>query len=159
MSSSNQKNFLVARYAEVLLLYAEACLETGATAEGKAALNQIQKRVGVPETDLTFQNIMDEKQYEFWFENCRFQDLVRWSNLGKVDIVKLMNAQYHDGKNQVPTVFDEINTKGEHKLYVTYSEVDNATFEKGKHEYLPFPLDFKTVNPNLHDVLGWQIFE
>ena len=157
--NSNQKNFLVARYAEVLLLYAEACLETGATAEGKAALNQIQKRVGVPETDLTFQNIMDEKQYEFWFENCRFQDLVRWSNLGKVDIVKLMNAQYHDGKNQVPTVFDEINTKGEHKLYVTYSEVDNATFEKGKHEYLPFPLDFKTVNPNLHDVLGWQIFE
>lgn len=160
--NSNQKNFCVARYAEVLLLYAEACLESGAAAEGKAALNQIQKRVGVTETELTFQNLMDEKQYEFWFENCRFQDLVRWSNQGKVDIVALMNAQYHDGKNMVPTVYDALTSNDgatKHELYVTYSAVDNAPFEKGKHEYLPFPLDFKNVNPDIHDVLGWQIMK
>lgn len=153
--NSNQKNFCVARLAEAYLLYAEACEASGNAGEAKKYLNKIQARAGVPETEATFQNIMDEKQYEFWFENCRFQDLVRWSNLGKVDIVKLMNAQYHDGKNTVPTVFDEFNETGVHKLYVTYSSVDNATFQKGKHEYLPFPLDFKTVNPNLKDVLGW----
>ena len=160
--NSNQKNFCVARYAEALLLYAEACLESGATAEGKAALNEIQKRVGVPETELTFQNLMDEKQYEFWFENCRFQDLVRWSNQGKVDIVKLMAAQYHDGKNLVPTVYDALTSNDgatKHELYVTYSAVDCNPFVKGKHEYLPFPLDFKTVNPNLVDVGGWTPIE
>ena len=154
--NSNQKNFSVARYAEVLLLYAEACIGADEAA-GLAALNEVQKRSGSNKISdkLTFENVMEEKQYEFWFENCRFQDLVRWSNQGKVDIVKLMNAQYHDGKNMVPTVFDEITAKGAHKLYVEYSAVDNNTFVKGKHEYLPFPLDFKTVNPNLVDVLGW----
>ena len=161
--NSNQKNFCVARYAEVLLLYAEACFFGGDKAAGLAALNEVQRRSGSGKiTDLTFENIMEEKQYEFWFENCRFQDLVRWSNLGKVDIVKIMNAQYHDGKNMVPTVYDRISddgSAGKHELYVTYSAVDNVPFEKGKHEYLPFPLDFKTVNPNLHDVLGWEIVQ
>ena len=154
--NSNQKNFSVARYAEVLLLYAEACIGADEKA-GLAALNEVQKRSGSNKISdkLTFENVMEEKQYEFWFENCRFQDLVRWSNQGKVDIVKLMNAQYHDGKNMVPTVYDEITAKGAHKLYVEYSAVDNNEFVKGKHEYLPFPLDFKTVNPNLVDVLGW----
>lgn len=156
--NSNQKNFCVARYAEALLLYAEACIGADEAA-GLAALNAVQERSGSGKisSKLTFEDVMEEKQYEFWFENCRFQDLVRWSKLGKVDIVKLMNAQYHDGKNMVPTVFDEINTKGQHKLYVEYSAVDCNEFVKGQHEYLPFPLDFKTVNPNLHDVLGWQV--
>ena len=65
--ASNQANFNVARFAEALLLYAEACLETGDLANGKKALNMIQKRAGVPETELTFQNLMDEKQYEMWW--------------------------------------------------------------------------------------------
>lgn len=156
--NSSQKNFCVARYAEVLLLYAEACIGADEAA-GLAALNAVQERSGSGKisSKLTFEDVMEEKQYEFWFENCRFQDLVRWSNQGKVDIVKLMNAQYHDGKCTVPSVYDEINDKGVHKLYTKYSEVDCNEFVKGKHEYLPFPLDFKTVNPNLHDVLGWQI--
>lgn len=42
--ASNQSNFQVARYAEALLLYAEACIGSGDEAKGLAALNQVQER-------------------------------------------------------------------------------------------------------------------
>lgn len=158
--NSNEKNFLVARYAEALLLYAEACIGSSEAAKGKAALNQIQSRVGVPTTELTFENVMEEKQYELWFESCRFLDLVRWSKQGKVDLDAIYNKSgIH--KN-VPTVHDEFFEEGKpnyqkkHSLYVTHDPVPgNSDFVVGKHEYMPFPRDVMTANKNLHNVGGW----
>ena len=155
--ASNQTNFNVARYAEALLLYAEACLETGDKAAGLKALNQIQERSGSGKisSDLTIQAIMEEKQYEMWFENCRFHDLVRWSKKGYVNLDEVFNKSGIHSK--VPTVFDAFFTKGEaeHRLYTEYSSLD-AGFVVGKHEYFPFPHDFMVVNPNLKNVLGWE---
>ncbi len=160
--ASNQKNFNVARYAEALLLYAEACIGSGDEAKGLEALQAVQERSGSGEVSskLTFEDVMLEKQYEMWFENCRFHDLVRWAKFGKINIKDYFNSEYH--KN-VPIVYDEYFMEGkpgfkkEHKLYtepagdIVYNE-----FEVGKHEYFPFPLQYKNANPNLHDVLGWQ---
>ena len=155
--ASNQTNFNVARYAEALLLYAEACLETGDKAAGLKALNQIQERSGSGKisSDLTIQAIMEEKQYEMWFENCRFHDLVRWSKKGYVNLDEVFNKSGIHSK--VPTVFDAFFTKGEaeHRLYTEYSSLD-AGFVVGKHEYFPFPHDFMVVNPNLKNVGGWE---
>ena len=157
--NSNQKNFNVARYAEALLLYAEACIGADETA-GLAALNEVQKRSGSGKisSKLTFEDVMEEKQYEMWFENCRFHDLVRWSNEGKVDLNKIFNeSKIHE---TVTIVYDEFTKEGkpgykkEHKLYTEPTPVKFNKFED-KYKYLPFPLDFKTVNPNLVDVLGW----
>ena len=162
--NSNQKNFLVARYAEALLLYAEACIGSADAAKGLDALQKVQKRSGSGKisTELTFENVMEEKQYELWFENCRFLDLGRWSKLGKVDLNAIYNTS---GIHQnVPTVhdkFNEVDADGnkmsdKHELYVTHDPVPGTSdFVVGKHEYLPFPRDAKTSNPNLHDVLGW----
>ena len=155
--ASNQTNFNVARYAEALLLYAEACLETNDKAAGLKALNQIQERSGSGKisSDLTIQAIMEEKQYEMWFENCRFHDLVRWSKKGYVNLDEVFNKSGIHSK--VPTVFDAFFTKGEaeHRLYTEYSSLD-AGFVVGKHEYFPFPHDFLVVNPNLKNVGGWE---
>lgn len=160
--NSNQKNFLVARYAEALLLYAEACIGSADAAKGLAALQKVQKRSGSGKisTELTFEAVMEEKQYEMWFENCRFLDLVRWSKLGKVDLNAIYNTSGIHQK--VPTVHDEFNEPDAagyntiHRLYVTHDPVPGTSdFIVGKHEYLPFPRDAKTSNPNLHDVLGW----
>ena len=155
--ASNQTNFNVARYAEALLLYAEACLETNDKANGLKALNEIQERSGSGKisSDLTIQAIMEEKQYEMWFESCRFHDLVRWSKKGYVDLDQVFNKSGIHSK--VPTVFDAYFTKGEaeHRLYTEYSSLD-AGFVVGKHEYFPFPHDFMVVNPNLKNVLGWE---
>lgn len=161
-SNTNQTNFNVARYAEALLLYAEACIGSGEASQGLAALNKVQERSGSGKisSSLTIEAVMEEKQYEMWFENCRFHDLVRWSkrypNLVNLDTI-FNDPQIHD---EVPTVFDEFFIEGkpgyqkEHKLFVTYAPV-NAHFQVGKHEYFPFPHDFMLVNPNLQNVGGW----
>ena len=160
--NSNEKNFNVARYAEALLLYAEACIGSTDEAQGLAALQKVQKRSGSGKIDsvLTLANVMEEKQYELWFESARFLDLVRWSKQGKVDLDSIYNKS---GIHQnVPTVHDSFaepddplyNTK--HQFYVTHEPVPSgAQFIVGKHEYLPIPRDARTSNPNLKDVLGW----
>ena len=156
-ANSNQHNLTIARYAEALLLYAEACIGSGDEAKGLAALNEVQQRSGSGKisSKLTFQDVMDEKQYELWFEGARFQDLVRWSKQGKVNLDQIFNKSgFHD---RIPIVTDDFFTKGasEHKLSVSYQKAHYSPFEVGKHEYFPFPRDKKVGNPNLQDVLGW----
>ncbi|MBQ8808925.1 MAG: RagB/SusD family nutrient uptake outer membrane protein [Bacteroidales bacterium] len=157
--NTNQTNFNVARYAEALLLYAEACIGADEAA-GLKALNEVQERSGSGKisTSLTIDAVMEEKQYEMWFENCRFHDLVRWSKKGYVNLDQVFNKS---GIHQnVPTVFDEFFIEGkpgyqkEHKLFIT-TEALNAGFVVGKHEYFPFPHDFMLVNPMLKNVGGW----
>ena len=159
---SNQTNFNVARYAEALLLYAEACIGADEAA-GLKALNAVQERSGSGKisSSLSIEAVMEEKQYEMWFENCRFHDLVRWSkkypNLVNLDQV-FNKSGIHD---RIPTVFDEFFIESKpgyqkyHKLYTEYSTV-KAGFVTGKHEYYPFPHDFLIVNPMLKNVGGWE---
>ena len=161
-ANSNQKNYAVARYAEALLLYAEACIGAD-DANGLKALQEVQKRSGSGKisTSLNFQDVMDEKQYELWFESCRFHDLVRWAAQGKVDLNEVFNTRYGGIHEKIPTVYDEFFVEGkpgfqkEHKLFTTYSKAHYNKFEVGKHEYFPFPYNVKNGNPNLQDVLGW----
>ncbi len=166
-TTTNQTNYSIARYAEALLLYAEACIGTSDADKGLAALNAVQERSGSGKisSTLNFQDVMDEKQYELWFEDCRFHDIVRWSKQRPeyVDLDEIFNPsdQTKNIHAHVPTIHDEYfisgrtNYQKEHSLYVTYSSVDYNDFEVGKNEYFPFPLDVKTANPNIYDSFGW----
>lgn len=88
-------NWYLLRYADVLLLYAEALNEVnqGPTAEAYEAVNMIRRRgFGFDQTSQSAsadlpagmsyeefrQAIMDERSYELAFEGHRRQDLVRW---------------------------------------------------------------------------------
>ena len=155
-ANSNTHNLTIARYAEALLLYAEACIGADEAA-GLKALNEVQARSGSGKisTSLTFQDVMDEKQYELWFEGARFHDLVRWAAQGKVNLDQVFNQTgFHD---RIPVVTDEFFAKGasEHKLSVSYVKAHYSPFQVGKHEYFPFPHEVKVGNPELKDVLGW----
>ena len=155
--ASNQKNFNVARYAEALLLYAEACIGAD-EANGLKALNEVQARSGSGKisTKLTFEDVMEEKQYEMWFENCRFPDLVRWGKQGKVNLDQIFNKNYGGIHKHVPIVYDEFFTKGaaKHKLYTEYVVADHNDFSD-KYMSLPFPLDRRLAN-HFKNVLGWE---
>ena len=74
-------NVRVIRYADALLMYAEACLLSGQnTAEGLAALNEVRDRAGMPPRgDLSITNIILERDMELMAEGHRFLDIVRWS--------------------------------------------------------------------------------
>ena len=161
--NSNEKNFNVARFAEVLLLYAEACIGSADASKGLAALNRVQERSGSGKisSELTFDAVMEEKQYEMWFENCRFHDLVRWDKYGKIPSVADV---FNNGAalKAVPVLYDEYFVEGkpgykkEHKLYTGTSTLPaNFKFEAGKHEYWPFPLDVTNLNPGLTNYGAW----
>ncbi|MBD2702926.1 RagB/SusD family nutrient uptake outer membrane protein [Spirosoma sp. BT702] len=77
-------NWYVLRYADVLLMYAEALNETAKTAEALPYLNQIRKRVGLADKAVTSQADMrlaieQERRIELAFEGHRWFDLVRTS--------------------------------------------------------------------------------
>ena len=79
-----QENKTIMRYAEVLLLYAEACAQAGDDGSGLAALNKVAQRAGAPVySSLTMDNVKKEKWFEMAWEGTRFVDLVRWGDAEK----------------------------------------------------------------------------
>jgi len=78
-------NFLVFRYGETLLNYAEAAVELGRPNDALPKLNEIRTRAGVPQkTSVTMDDIRHERQVELAFENLRIWDLIRWRTFSKV---------------------------------------------------------------------------
>ena len=78
-------NIRLIRYAEILLIYAEA-LANGAPAgdcglSADDALHLVQDRAGIARTAASIDNIIDERRAELALENNRIFDLIR---LGKV---------------------------------------------------------------------------
>jgi hypothetical protein len=69
------------RYAEMLLLYAEALIEKGRTGEALNIINnEIRKRVGMGATPIAdpMKALQHEKRVEMAFEPHRWFDIVRW---------------------------------------------------------------------------------
>mgnify|MGYP002533141157 FL=1 len=91
-------NFPVYRYADVLLMYAEALNEwkKGPTTEAYEAVNEIRRRAGVDEIEnYDYQKfklfIQDERARELCYEGHRRFDLVRWGIL--VETVKKISKE------------------------------------------------------------------
>lgn len=102
------------RYSEMLLNYAEACIELGEYEEAKTYMNLVRKRAGMPavtETgDALRQRYRNERLVELAFEEHRYYDIRRWMIGDKVynrttkvaDIVYPLNADKTTSK--VPVV-------------------------------------------------------
>lgn len=97
LPNQSDANFIVLRYADVLLMYAEALNENGYKAEGDALnyLNDIHRRAGLQaytanelsNQELFREAIWKERRFELAFENHRWFDLLR---TGKA--MEIMNA-------------------------------------------------------------------
>ncbi|MCB0570158.1 MAG: RagB/SusD family nutrient uptake outer membrane protein [Phaeodactylibacter sp.] len=76
------KNYTCIRYAEILLMHAEAILQGASSSAISAdqAVNLVRARAGMPTiTGVTLQNVIDEKFAELATEwGVRYYDLVRW---------------------------------------------------------------------------------
>ncbi|MDR3143112.1 MAG: RagB/SusD family nutrient uptake outer membrane protein [Tannerellaceae bacterium] len=70
------------RYAEILLSYAEACIELGEYDEARTYINQIRTRAGLPDVTGSNPELRDklrhERKIELLFEDQRFFDVRRW---------------------------------------------------------------------------------
>jgi tetratricopeptide (TPR) repeat protein len=152
----NNTNLCLARLGEAYLLYAEACIATGNNAEAKKYINKIQQRAGsktISET-VDLKVLQDEKQYELWFEGCRWFDIVRWG---------IAKECYDKVLDNIPYQWDEYwesNGAKPHKLRYEvkhpFAEAGiKLQFVAGKHEYWPIPQTVIEVNDQMHQVRGW----
>jgi hypothetical protein len=80
--NQSDQNYIDIRYAEILLNYAEAALETGKNLpEALDAVNQIRMRAGIRKLEmgeLTIDRLRNERKVELAFEDKRFWDIRRW---------------------------------------------------------------------------------
>lgn len=89
---NNTNTWVEYRYAEVLLNYAEACIELGDNVNiqnGLSALNQVRHRAGLPSRVTENQSevrtyLRHERAIEFFGEGQRFFDIRRWMICDKV---------------------------------------------------------------------------
>ena len=147
-----EENRIIMRYAEVLLLYAEACAMTNDN-DGLKYLNMVATRAGAPTYDkLTMENVKQEKWFELAWEGTRFLDLVRWG-----DAAKELAFKSHD---MTPYLHDDFYVHGSggkkttgqpHKAHIYFHDdgwaASGGGFQAGKHELLPFPFDVVELNP------------
>lgn len=163
-------NYVVMRYAEVLLNYAEACLNTGDQDEAKKYINMIQERAGSKTISQTVDMdvLKKEKSYELWLEGCRWFDVMRWKDAKAIERLKNVGSD-------CPHVFDKLfrapkaddrkvtwehGTEANSRFYtVSTSAAKDAGFDvgfkAGKHEFFPYPQTVKDKNPNLEQNPGW----
>lgn len=106
------------RYADVLLMYAEACIESGSDLNAAAeCINAIRSRVGLaPVGSATREALRHERRVELAMEGHRWFDLCRWGIVG--DVMNAYKEKY-------------ISAEGGHM----------EPFVKGKHELMPIPAE------------------
>lgn len=103
---------IVLRYADVLLMFAEADLFLNGN-EGAEKLNMVRRRAfgqsinsaSPYDLALTLDNIKKERAYEFAGENIRKYDLIRWGELkSSIDKAKTNLAALRDGTGEYADV-------------------------------------------------------
>ena len=137
----SKANFPVFRYADVLLLYAEATLDSQA---GLSAFNQVRTRAGMPTvSSYTLKDIQDERRAEFFFEGERFWDCRRWG----IDAEAFKEV----GKYTYKTLGDPST----YTVSVESEIVSNWVGYDSKYKLFPYPTTEMTNNPNLNQNPGW----
>ena len=131
-------NEKIMRYAEVLLLAAEAFLQAGNQAKALQYINMVRERAKeTPLTSVTFVDIKMEKRLELCNECVRYQDLVRWGD-AKV-------AMGEQGKEIPDFASDEVQWKWQNNKYGF----------QDRNVLLPIPLKELELNPNMNQNQGW----
>ena len=145
-------NLMLIRYADVLLMYAEAQNEIGTLSANDWGLTirELRARAGFTDaraldfnTALTQDEIRtiirNERRVELAMEGLRIFDIRRWRIAEDV-----LNGWAH-GARFGPAEIDN-----------GYLRVDNRTFDPSKHYLWPVPRDERNLNPNLGQNQGWE---
>ncbi|WP_270658448.1 RagB/SusD family nutrient uptake outer membrane protein [Parabacteroides merdae] len=148
--SASWTNFSLYRYAEVLLIYAEALNEYDPNNTQIAwAVNQVRKRAELPGVDNLIGNqeamrekIREERRHEFVAEHKRYFDILRWKIAEKV----LNEPGYGINKDENAPIGD---------YTVEQFLGQNRTFDASKHYLWPIPQSARDKNPNLGQNPNW----
>ncbi|MGO4292212.1 RagB/SusD family nutrient uptake outer membrane protein [Chitinophaga sp. RAB17] len=147
-------NMIVIRYAEVLLTYAEAQIESGVIDNSVYdALDAIRTRAGMPVVDRTVYNTVDkmrtlvrrERRVELALEGLRWYDVQRW----KIGSAVRSGTVYGTKLGTVDPANGKLTLSGEHV------KVEQRSFQD-KRDYLwPVPQKERDINKNLTQNAGY----
>ncbi len=162
--------FMLCRYAEVLLTYAEAKIELNQIdADCLNAINLVRARgdVNMPAVSALSQAEMrrivrTERKVELWNENLRYQDLLRWKRAEVLLTRPILGRPVLGEYSAYPAItFDEFgdpvyNTTS----YVPHPSTDYrililTNFNKNRDYLWPIPETELSLNPGLGQNPGW----
>lgn len=138
--SNSGTDFIVFRYGEILLNYAEAAFELGKTGEALSAINQIRTRAGIAgKTAIDRQSIHHERKVELAFEGHRYWDLRRWRE------AEATLSQSFSGLRYIL----DFNTKKYKLIVLDNMDGVNSPPRFYKHNYY-FPITLKRTGANVN---------
>ncbi|WP_027449119.1 RagB/SusD family nutrient uptake outer membrane protein [Xylanibacter brevis] len=137
--TKNSVDRIEIRYAEVLLIKAEALVQLGRNSEAAEPFNQLRRRAGIAEVSApTFEQIKREWDYEFTYEQFSVFNSYRWKDL--ISSVKKVASYKHFADNWKTALGNTYNadqeayfTKVHNHLRAKYNNV------RGRHYRQPIP--------------------
>lgn len=146
-------DFIVFRYAEILLSKAEALIELNRDFDvAYDLINQVRRRAGMPDVDETRyatqtalrELLRRERRVEFAFEGLRRSDLVRWGIA--LDVLNGPVYAVNYG-----TVIMDTSVSQEERAVINPGEGNRVVLEirSAKNTYLPIPQSELDRNPQL----------
>lgn len=137
-------NTRVMKYNEVLLLAAEAYLQSGNAAKATTYINLIRTRAQAPTITgaVTMAQIKTESRLELCYEGQRYENLQRWGDAATILASK-------GTKNPA------LQVDGNVEWEVYNADASKCGYKVGKHELFPFPSTEMNVNPNMVQNPGW----
>ena len=120
------------RYADVMLMYAEACLGAGDAGTAKTYIDDVRARVGLaPCATADDATLRHERRCELAMEGHRWFDLVRWEGVAGNGLKAHMDAYKATETAEAQSYMNE--------------------FVEGKHELFPIPQEEMQLNPTHMD--------
>jgi hypothetical protein len=151
-------NHRILRYADILLMYAEACNETGDDATARNALNQVRNRVNLDPVTVSGNELRNairaERRLELACEHNRLYDIRRWTDdNGKKMIANIM------GVNGSFVQWNTSETTADLYEWENQYEPSNKgiTFNENRDLLFPIPLyEITMSNGSITQNPGWN---
>jgi starch-binding outer membrane protein, SusD/RagB family len=137
-------NTRIMKYNEVLLLAAEAYLQSGNASKATEYINMIRTRAKAPTIlgAVTMDQIKTESRLELCWEGQRYENLQRWGDAATI----LANKGQKNPALQID---------GSITWEVYNTDASKCGYKVGKHEFFPFPANEMSVNPNMVQNNAW----
>lgn len=137
----SKANYPVMRYSDVLLLYAEATIDSQA---GLSAINEVRRRAGLDAlSTYSLKDVQDERRAEFYGEGERWFDCVRWG-IAKTEFANVGKMTY--------TLWGD---RDSFTCSVTSEPQANYRGWDDKYLLFPYPTSELVQNENLKQNPGW----
>ena len=166
--------YILFRYAEALLIYAEAKAELGTVTQTDLdlSINQLRDRVGMPHLILNaitpdpewpdygytlpdyVQEVRRERVVELFGEGNRLDDLMRWRAHNLFVGTRPLGTTY---TAEIEAIYPNLTVDGEGFLdpYVNFLSGGAYGFDPNRDYLLPLPIDELTLNENLTQNPNW----